>query len=153
MKIITALEFTVLNRFCKCWNKYLEALNKKNSKWYFWNTVTCILYHWIKFLFMLHSFYVILNNTFSQNLQKCSITSNFLNVQIWSTKLHCTTGSVTSSGRSCSLKNQWNKLNLFHRETWDIKDIHHMVRKMHVMQHCIKKVQMYSPLGFEQNYL
>lgn len=28
-------------------------------------------------LFMLHSFYVIFHNTFSQNLQKCSITSNF----------------------------------------------------------------------------
>lgn len=29
-------------------------------------------------LFMLHSFYVIFHNMFSQNLQKCSITSNFL---------------------------------------------------------------------------
>lgn len=152
MKISTALEFTVLNYFCKCWNKYLEALNKENSKWYVRNTVTCILYHWI--IFVYSSFYVIFHNTFSQNLQKWSITSNFFKVQICSTKLHCATGSVTSSGRSCSFKNQWNKLNLFHREeTLDIKGIHHMVRKMHVMQHCIKKVQMYSPLRFEHNQL
>lgn len=61
-------------------------------------------------LFMLHSFYVIFHNTFSQNLQKRSITSNFFKVQICSTKLHCTTGSVTSSGRSCSFTNQSNKL-------------------------------------------